>query len=203
MTSDLPGEHPQTANDPNTGDTTGVPNFVDEGGPLEPQDIAEVEEATASSAEADGAEALSDVDRLTAQLAERTNDLQRLQAEFLNYKRRVERDRELIGENAKFNALSGVVEVLDTIDRAKEHGELEPGLKAVADQLENVVSNAGLAMFGEVGEVFDPTLHEALAHQGEAEGVEVPTIAAVARSGIRIGDRVVRAAQVLVHGPQA
>lgn len=196
--------HQETANDPNVSDTSGVPNFVDEGGPLEPADVAEVEGTEVPSAPADGQEAaLSDVDRLTSELAERTNDLQRLQAEFLNYKRRVERDRELIQENAKFAALSGVVEVLDTIDRAKEQGELDPGLKAVSDQLETVVTNAGLSMFGEVGEPFDPTLHEALAHQGEAEGIEVPSIAAVARSGIRIGDRVVRAAQVLVHGPQA
>lgn len=196
------GDHQETANGANEDDISGVPNFVDEGAPLEPVDVAEVEGTDGPSADGQDA-ALSDVDRLTSELAERTNDLQRLQAEFLNYKRRVERDRELIQENAKFSALSGVVEVLDTIDRAKELGELDAGLKAVADQLETVVTNAGLTMFGEVGEPFDPTLHEALAHQGEAEGIEVPTLAAVARSGIRIGDRVVRAAQVLVHGPQA
>ena len=76
-------------------------------------------------------------------LAERTADLQRLQAEFVNYKRRVERDRELIRENATYAALAPIIEVLDTIDRAREHGALEGGFKAVADQLERTVAGSG------------------------------------------------------------
>ena len=84
-------------------------------------------------------------------LAERTADLQRLQAEFLNYKRRVDRDRELISENATYPVLAPITEVLDTIDRAREHGELEGGFKAVADQLERIVAGLGLTKFGAVG----------------------------------------------------
>ncbi len=187
--------HAPTANDPVVDDTTGVANMVEEGAPLEPQDLADVESTETTGTDATGA--------LEAKVAELTNDLQRLQAEFLNYKRRVERDRVQTVENATFKALAGVVEVLDTIDRAREAGPLDDGLQAVATQLETAMATQGLTMFAEPGEVFDPTLHEALVHQGEAEGVEVPTISAVVKSGIRIGDRVVRAAQVLVHGPTA
>ena len=81
-------------------------------------------------------------------LAERTADLQRLQAEFLNYKRRVDRDRELIRENATYPALAPIIDVLDTIDRAREHGDLDAGFQAVADQLERVVAGLGLTKFG-------------------------------------------------------
>ena len=135
------------------------------------------------------------------QLAERTADLQRLQAEYLNYNRRVDRDRELIRENATYQALAPITEVLDTIDRAREHGPLDEGFRAVADQLERVVAGLGLTRFGAVGDPFDPTLHEALSHIGEDPEVEVTTCKIIAKAGYRIGDRVVRAAQVLVVDP--
>jgi molecular chaperone GrpE len=135
------------------------------------------------------------------QLAERTGDLQRLQAEFVNYKRRVERDRELIRENATYVALAPIVEVLDTVDRAREHGDLDAGFQAVADQLERTVERLGLTTFGAVGDPFDPTIHEALSHIGEDPEVEVTTCKVIAKAGYRIGDRVVRAAQVLVVDP--
>jgi molecular chaperone GrpE len=138
---------------------------------------------------------------LATQLAERTTDLQRVQAEYLNYKRRVDRDRELIRENATYAALAPITEVLDTIDRAREHGELDGGLKAVAEQLERIVSGLGLTKFGAVGDPFDPTIHEALSHIGEDPDVEVTTCKVIAKAGYRIGDRVVRASQVLVVDP--
>jgi molecular chaperone GrpE len=134
-------------------------------------------------------------------LAERTADLQRLQAEFLNYKRRVDRDRDLIRENATYAALAPIIEVLDTIDRARLHGELEGGFKAVAEQLERIVANLGLTRFGEPGDPFDPNIHEALSHIGEDPEVKVTTCQHIAKAGYRIGDRVVRAAQVLVVDP--
>lgn len=134
-------------------------------------------------------------------VAELTNDLQRLQAEFVNYKRRVERDRELIKENATYAALAPIIDVLDTIDRAREHGELDGGFKAVADQLERVVAGVGLTKFGAPGDAFDPTIHEALSHIGEDAEVEVTTCKVIAKAGYRIGERVVRAAQVLVVDP--
>ena len=134
-------------------------------------------------------------------LEERTADLQRLQAEFVNYKRRVERDRDLVKENATYAALAPITEVLDTIDRAREHEELTGGFKSVVEQLERTVAQAGLIRFGAVGDAFDPSLHEALSHIGEDPEVEVTTCKVIAKAGYRIGDRVVRAAQVLVVDP--
>jgi molecular chaperone GrpE len=167
-------------------------------------DTANETEVEAGAGAATGAEAEAQPDELTlAQIAvaERTADLQRLQAEFLNYKRRVERDRELIRENSTYAALAPITEVLDTIDRAREHAPLEDGFKAVADQLERVVAGLGLSKFGEVGDPFDPTIHEALSHVGEDPEVKVTTCKVIAKAGYRIGDRVVRAAQVLVVDP--
>ena len=139
-------------------------------------------------------------------LAERTADLQRLQAEFVNYKRRVERDREMLKENARYEVLTPIVEVLDTIDRARDSaektgGELSGDLKTVAEQLERTVEKSGLAKFGEPGDAFDPMLHEALSHLGTDDDVETTTVKVVAKAGYRINDRVVRAAQVLVVDP--
>ncbi len=152
----------------------------------------------------DTLEVAAEPDELTSTklaLAERTADLQRLQAEYLNYKRRVDRDRELIRENATYAALAPIIDVLDTIDRAREHGELEGGFKAVAEQLERSVTNLGLTRFGAPGDEFDPNIHEALSHIGTDPEVSVTTCQHIAKAGYRIGDRVVRAAQVLVVDP--
>ena len=138
---------------------------------------------------------------LQRQLDERTLDLQRVQAEYLNYKRRVDRDRELVKQNATYAALAPITEVMDTIDRAREHDELDGGFKAVADQLERILAGVGLVKFGAVGDPFDPTIHEALSHIGEDPEVTVTTCKVIAKAGYRIGDRVVRAAQVLVVDP--
>jgi molecular chaperone GrpE len=135
-------------------------------------------------------------------LAERTLDLQRLQAEFLNYKRRVERDRELVQQNAVYSVLSGLLPVLDDVDRAREHGELEGGFKAVADSLDRAVAALGLTKFGAKGDEFDPRLHEALMH-GHSPDVTTTTVDVVAHAGYRIGDRVVRAAKVTVLDPES
>ena len=167
----------------------------------------EEEPAAAEPAVDEDVEVIPDeeeVDELTATKAaldERSADLQRLQAEFLNYKRRVDRDRELIRQNATYLALAPITEVLDTIDRAREHGDLDPGFKAVAEQLERVVTGLGLTKFGAVGDPFDPRIHEALSHIGEDPEVTVTTNKVIAKAGYRIGDRVVRAAQVLVVDP--
>jgi molecular chaperone GrpE len=135
-------------------------------------------------------------------LAERTLDLQRIQAEFLNYKRRVERDRELVKQNATYSVLSGMLPVLDDIDRAREHGELEGGFKAVADSLERTVTALGLTKFGAKGDEFDPNIHEALMH-GHSPDVTTTTVDVVAHAGYRIGDRVVRVAKVTVLDPES
>ena len=175
-----------------------VPEAEEQATPAPQPEGAATEEPVVEPAEQ------AEMDELTlAQiaLAERTNDLQRLQAEFVNYKRRVERDRDLIRENATYAALAPITEVLDTIDRAREHGDLDAGFQTVADQLERVVAGLGLTKFGAPGEAFDPTIHEALSHIGEDPEVEVTTCKVVAKAGYRIGNRVVRAAQVLVVDP--
>lgn len=177
-------------------DISGIDNLLEEGGPLEPQDVAEVE----GSPESDSGDPLAAAQQ---EAAERTADLQRLQAEFLNYKRRVDRDRDLVRENAVFAVLTPMLDVLDNIDRAREAGELEGGFKGVAEQLTRIVEGLGLARFGEPGDAFDPLLHEALSHVGSDPEVEVPTCKHVAKAGYKIGDRVVRAAQVLVVDPAA
>lgn len=167
-------------------------------------EVEEVGHDRLETEEAEEAEKAPEADELTVTkmaLEERTLDLQRLQAEYLNYKRRVERDRELLRENATYAALAPIVDVLDNIDRAREHEPLEGGFKAVAEQLESVVAGLGVVRFGEVGDAFDPTFHEALSHIGTDPEVSVTTCKLIAKAGYRIGDRVVRAAQVLVVDP--
>jgi molecular chaperone GrpE len=194
-------EEPVTQHDTATqapDDISGVDNFIEEGAPLEPSDL--LDDDLAEEAEA------PDAAQLQQALAERTVDLQRIQAEYVNYKRRVDRDRELVRENATYTALAPIVDVLDTIDRARDSADsrgsdLDDGFQAVADQLERVVANAGLIKFGEPGDAFDPRFHEALSHIGEDPDVEVTTCKVIAKAGYRIGERVVRAAQVLVVDP--
>ncbi|MDF1605141.1 nucleotide exchange factor GrpE [Nocardioides sp. YIM 152315] len=181
----------------------------DEQAPREPEEQESPAPRAEEAADTVTDEVVEEVDELAEArraLAELTNDLQRLQAEFVNYKRRVERDRELIKQNATYAALTPIIEVLDTIDRAREHAEksgqsLDPGFQATADQLERVVAGLGLTKFGAPGDVFDPTIHDALSHIGEDAEVQVTTCKVVAKAGYRIGDRVVRAAQVLVVDP--
>lgn len=172
-----------------------VADWLEEGGPLEPGDFAE-------AGDLDATDAGDPLAVARAEAAERTADLQRLQAEFLNYKRRVDRDRELVKENATYAALTPIIEVLDTIDRAREHEPLAGGFKAVAEQLERTVAAVGLVRFGDPGDPFDPALHEALSHVGTDPEVQVTTCKVVAKAGYRIGERVVRAAQVLVVDPE-
>ncbi len=164
--------------------------------------FGEVDEEQAPSPE--GADLAAGDELILAQtaLAERTLDLQRIQAEFLNYKRRVDRDRDLVKQNATYAVLSGLLAVLDDIDRAREHGELEGGFKAVADSLERTVSTLGLTRYGATGDAFDPNVHEALMH-GHSPEVTTTTVDVVAQPGYRIGDRVLRAAKVTVLDPES
>jgi len=163
---------------------------------------AAAEMANETEVEGGEPEPVDELGQARQQAAERTADLQRLQAEFLNYKRRVDRDRDLVRENAVFAVLSPMLDVLDSIDRAREAGELEGGFKGVADQLERIVAGLGLTKYGKPGDPFDPTHHEALSHIGTDPEVDVVTCKHIAKSGYRIGDRVVRAAQVLVVDPE-
>jgi len=137
-----------------------------------------------------------------AELAERTADLQRLQAEFANYRKRVDRDRVVVGELAAGRVIADLLPVLDDIDRARAHGDLTGALKAVADQLDTVLAKHGLVAFGEVGDRFDPARHEAVMHE-ESTAVQVPTTTTVMRRGYEYHDRLLRPAMVGVTDPVA
>ena len=143
---------------------------------------------------AEGAGGESDHD---ARIAELTNDLQRKHAEFLNFRKRTLRDIEDAKSNAKGAVLAAMLDVLDDLDRARAHGDLEEGpLRAFSDKLVGALTGQGLTAFGEVGDGFDPELHEAVQHSGDGD---VPVISAVLRRGYRAGDRVLRTAMVVVE----
>ena len=141
------------------------------------------------------------LDQAQTALAERTADLQRLQAEYQNYRRRVERDRVTVKEIAVAGLLTELLPTLDDIGRAREHGELTGGFKSVAESLETVAAKMGLQQFGKEGEPFDPTVHEALMHS-YAPDVTETTCVAILQPGYRIGERTIRPARVAVAEPQ-
>jgi len=139
-------------------------------------------------------------DDLVVKLAERTADLQRVQAEYANYRKRVDRDRAAVREFALAAVLSELLPVLDDIGRAREHEELTGGFKAVADRLESATAKLGLTTFGEPGETFDPNIHEALMHSYSPEVTE-PTCVQVLQPGYKVGERILRPARVAVAEP--
>ncbi|MET3932021.1 nucleotide exchange factor GrpE [Arthrobacter sp. OAP107] len=136
-----------------------------------------------------------------AAAAELKNDLLRLQAEYVNYRKRVERDRAVAGEMAVIGVLNSLLPVLDDLDAARQHGDLADGpFAAIATKLENALKTYGLTRIDETGVEFDPTIHEALIQQ-PGDDIEVDTVSQVLRSGYKSGDRVLRAAQVIVAVP--
>ncbi|MDT3397763.1 nucleotide exchange factor GrpE [Streptomyces sp. B1866] len=141
------------------------------------------------------------LDQARSALSERTADLQRLQAEYQNYRRRVERDRVAVKEIAVANLLTELLPVLDNIGRARDHGELVGGFKSVAESLESVAAKMGLQQFGKEGEPFDPLVHEALMHS-YAPDVTETTCVRILQPGYRIGERTIRPARVAVAEPQ-
>jgi len=147
-----------------------------------------------------GAPAEPELAKVTAMLAERTIDLQRLQAEYANYRKRVERDRQAVREQALANVLTGLLPVLDDIGRAREHGELTGGFKSVGESLEGIAAKLGLTTYGESGDPFDPTLHEALMHSYSADVTE-PTCVQILQPGYKVGERIIRPARVAVAEP--
>ena len=129
-----------------------------------------------------------------------TSDLQRLQAEYANYKKRVERDRAVAHESAVGAVLTELLALLDDVDRAEQHGELLGGFKAAADQLNSITSRIGLEKYGTEGEAFDPQIHEALMHEESAE-VLVPTASKILQPGYKYKERILRPARVSVTDP--
>jgi molecular chaperone GrpE len=130
-------------------------------------------------------------------VAELTADLQRVQADYANYRKRALRDQEAIAERAKAAVVSQLLGVLDDLDRARSHGDLESGpLKLVADKLLSALTGLGLAAFGAEGDDFDPVLHEAVQHEGDGSEGSKPVIGNVMRHGYKLGDQVLRHALV-------
>jgi molecular chaperone GrpE len=167
------------------------------------QELAEEQEAVAH--QAPHATTGEEVHPDTVLAAERLLDLQRLQAEYVNYKRRVDRDRAMVQERAVQDVLETLLPVLDDIHAAREHGDLQSGpFAAIAEKLEQTLTRFGLTRFGEVGEPFDPMRHEALMHtQAELpEGADTTTVVTVLQPGYRAGDQVIRPARVAVADPQ-
>ena len=137
---------------------------------------------------------------MAVKLAERTADLQRVQAEYANYRKRVDRDRAAVREQALASVVAELLPVLDDIGRAREHGELTGGFKAVAEALEAAAGKLGLTTFGKAGEAFDPNVHEALMHSYSADVTE-PTCVQVLQPGYKVGERILRPARVAVAEP--
>ncbi|MGE5290122.1 MAG: nucleotide exchange factor GrpE [Micromonosporaceae bacterium] len=165
-----------------------------------PRHAAAGEDAAAAGAAPPAAGATAGAAATATQLAERTADLQRVQAEYANYRKRVERDRVAVREQALANVLSQLLPILDDIGRAREHGELSGGFKSVAESIEAAASKLGLVQYGEPGEPFDPNVHEALMHSYSAE-VSGPTCVQILQPGYKVGERILRPARVAVAEP--
>src|SRR5579862_1670396 len=135
-----------------------------------------------------------------ARLAERTADLQRLQAEYANYRKRVDRDRAAVREQAVAATLAGLLPVLDAISQARDHGELSGGFKSVADSLQAALGRLGLVTYGEKGDPFDPKIHEALTSTYSPDVAE-DTCVEILQPGYQVGDRILRPARVAVAEP--
>jgi len=172
---------------------------AEEVNPLEGEAVPAAPATGTSSAPAAAAES-AQVSKLQSQLAERTADLQRLQAEYANYRKRVDRDRVTVREHAVAGTLIELLPVLDAIGQARDHGELSGGFKSVADSLQAVVGKLGLVSYGQRGDAFDPKIHEALTHTYSADVAE-DTCVEIYQPGYKVGERILRAARVAVAEP--
>jgi molecular chaperone GrpE len=135
-------------------------------------------------------------------VSELTADLQRITAEYANYRKRVDRDRELIRDMSTSVALEQLIPILDDISRAREHGDLTGTFSTVADALSTVTKRLGLVEFGKVDEDFDPSIHEALSTM-EDDSVDSQKVGTVAQVGYKVGERILRPARVVVKQPPA
>ena len=143
----------------------------------------------------------AELEALRGELEERTHDLQRVSAEYANYRKRVDRDRAAAAELTTGGVLTALLPVLDDIDRARDHGDLVGPFASVAESLIAVTGKLGLTGFGEKGDPFDPNRHEAVAHQTSADVTE-PTCIQVMRRGYTLGERLLRPALVAVADPE-
>ena len=198
-----PRERAERQGSPTGDSAAGAGPRVGEAGPQ----VGDVETGEVEAGEVDSGRAESDqggVEQggVEQQVAELTADLQRLSAEYTNYRKRVERDREVVARDAKASVASELLPALDDLQRADAHGDLAGGVRAIVDKLEAALRSSGLERFGTEGEAFDPEVHEAAQHEhsGSAEITE-PTVTAVLRPGYRLDERVLRTALVAVTEP--
>ncbi len=190
-----PAEAPEVAESAESSEPTGSRDEQDsEETPESPEEAPEVM-VTAQAVK--GGKQAADFE---AQLAERTADLQRLQAEYVNYRKRVDRDRAAVREQAVVGTLAGLLPVLDAIDQAREHGELSGGFKSVADSLQAALGRLGLVTYGDKGDPFDPKIHEALTHSYSSDVAE-DTCVEILQPGYKVGERILRPARVAVAEP--
>ena len=146
-------------------------------------------------------ESIAEPGQVTDPVSALTADLQRVQAEYANYKKRVERDRSLAHELAISSVLIELLPVLDDIERAQLHGELTGGFKAVADQIATTTERIGLTKYGQEGDLFDPQIHEALLHATSAD-VTTSTATKILQPGYKFKERILRPARVGVTDPE-
>jgi molecular chaperone GrpE len=206
-------ESPKTPR-PDEAEDSGRPKVTDkrifdrETGELRnPRPVADnVTDAVDESVDGNGAQpeeadpTTAQIEELKAQVADRTTDLQRVQAEYVNYKRRVDRDRDLARASGVESVLTELLPVLDSLQAAREHDELTGGFKGVAEEIERIAARHGLESYGEAGDPFDPRIHEALMN-AQADGITVTTCVTVLQPGYKIKDRVIRPARVAVAEP--
>ncbi|QDQ98462.1 nucleotide exchange factor GrpE [Tomitella fengzijianii] len=161
-----------------------------------PDSAAQAEPGAADGIELDPEAVDGEIDGAALQVAELTNDLQRLHAEYANYRKREQRERQVAVAQAKASVIGELLDLLDDLDRARDHGDLDSGpLKAIGDKLVGTLTGLGLEGFGVAGDPFDPEMHEAVQHTG---GDDNPVLDTVLRRGYRVGDRVLRTAMVIV-----
>ena len=152
------------------------------------------EQATGPAPSGPAPEAAGPASAASDEVAELKSTLQRVKAEYDNYRKRALRDQQLVAERTKVAVVTQLLPVLDDLDRARSHGDLETGpLKSVADKLATALEGLGLSGFGDEGDEFDPALHEAVQHEGEGTH---PIVGSVMRRGYKVGDQVVRHALV-------
>ena len=194
---------------PTTAEAADLQGDILDGGDVPAAADASPDEVVAEVVAEEGADTSgSDLHPDTFLAAERLSDLQRLQAEYVNYKRRVDRDRAVVQERAAQSVIEALLPVLDDIHAAREHGDLTDGpFSAIADKLESTLTKFGLQRYGAIGEEFDPTLHEALMHtawpqDGSVASTGSTTVVQVLQPGYRAGEQILRAARVAVADPE-
>ena len=179
-------------------ETVDAAEAIDEAAAAEPAAAGEAGEAgNGAAGNGEAGEPEDETVALQDKVDELTSDLQRVSAEFANYRRRMDRERTVGIEQARAGLLSELLPVVDDLDRAREHGDLEDGpLKAFADKMVALLASQGVEQFGEEGDPFDPNVHEAV--QDESSGGE-PVLGTVLRKGYRMGERTLRTAMVIVR----